>query len=68
MLYFSETAWSLPDICEVNEAFERSYDSGAYETKIASLIKNCVQHLRKQDTRAFEAWKQAVRTLKQEDH
>ena len=27
MLYFSETAWTLPDMMEVNEAFEGEYDT-----------------------------------------
>jgi hypothetical protein len=31
MLYFSETAWTLPDIEEVNEAFDREYDQAKYE-------------------------------------
>jgi len=26
MLYFTETAWTLPDIMEVNEVFDRDYD------------------------------------------
>jgi hypothetical protein len=28
MLYFSETAWTLPDIGEVNDAFDREYNQG----------------------------------------
>ena len=33
MLYFSETAWTLPDIMEVNEEFDRRYDQDEYEQK-----------------------------------
>ena len=27
MLYFSETGWTLPDMMEVDEAFDRDYDA-----------------------------------------
>lgn len=38
MLYFSETAWTLPDIMEVNNEFDREYDQAEYENKISRLI------------------------------
>jgi hypothetical protein len=41
MLYFSEGHWTLPDIMEVNEEFERDYVQEEYEEKIASLILSC---------------------------
>lgn len=28
MLYFSETGWTLPDIMEGNEEFDREYETG----------------------------------------
>ena len=34
ILYFSETAWTLPDIEEVNDAFDREYNQAEYERKI----------------------------------
>ena len=37
MLYFTETAWTLPDIMEVNDQFDREYDAAEYEKKIADL-------------------------------
>jgi hypothetical protein len=40
MLYFSETAWTLPDIMEVNEEFDRRYDQDGYERKIAQLVRS----------------------------
>jgi hypothetical protein len=43
MLYFSETAWTLPDIMEVNSTFDRDYDQKKYEQKIRELSRNfCV--------------------------
>jgi len=33
ILYWSETDWTLPEIDEVNTAFERDYDQKRYERK-----------------------------------
>ncbi len=68
MLYFSETAWTLPDIMEVNEAFEGDYDQAEYEQKIGKLVRNLCAHTRGNDREEFEAWKEALRTLRREDH
>jgi hypothetical protein len=68
MLYFSETGWSLPDMLEVNAEFDRDYDSGEYEQKIAGLIRNLRAGMRERNTRESEDWEVAVRVLSQEDH
>ncbi len=68
MLYFSETAWTLPDIAEVNEAFDREYDQAEYERKIANLIRKLATRARAEDREELDAWTEAVRTLKKEDH
>ena len=39
MLYFTESGWTLPNILEVNAAFERDYDDDEYERKIAELAR-----------------------------
>lgn len=39
MLYFSETDWTRPDIMEVNDEFDRDYDSNAYEKKITRVAR-----------------------------
>jgi hypothetical protein len=68
MLYFSETAWTLPDIAEVNDAFDREYDQASYEEKIGNLVRNFCTHSRKTNREDFEAWKEAVQKICQEDH
>ena len=68
MLYFTETAWTLPDIANVNDAFDREYDQAEYERKIAGLIRNLSADARANNQGEFEAWKEAVRTLRKEDH
>ena len=34
MLYFSETAWTLPDIMSVNEDFDRQHDQDEYDRRL----------------------------------
>jgi hypothetical protein len=67
MLYFSEAAWTLPDMMEVNDAFCREYDQAEYEDKIAKLIRN-LRATVGADKGEREAWTEAARTLAREDH
>ncbi|HTB11337.1 MAG TPA: hypothetical protein VK752_07200 [Bryobacteraceae bacterium] len=68
MLYFSETAWTLPDIGEVNDAFDREYDMAEYEQKIMSLVRKFRAHARAENREELQTWAEAVRTLGKEDH
>jgi len=68
MLYFSEVDWSLPDIMEVNEVFEREYDDAAYEEKIAGLIRSFQKRMRKESHDEYDSWEGAVCVLRREDH
>jgi hypothetical protein len=68
MLYFSETAWTLPDTAAVNDAFDREYNQAEYERKIGKLIRNMRTTDRAHNREEFEAWNEALRTLRQEDH
>jgi hypothetical protein len=66
MMYFTETAWTLPDIWEVNKVFERDYDQPTYEAKIGKIARKA--RARVASTHELEKWKEAIRTLKREDH
>ena len=66
MMYFTETAWTLPDIEKVSEDFDREYDQSTYEAKIGSLAQQARRHANEIDE--LKDWKDAVRTLEQEDH
>jgi hypothetical protein len=68
MLYFSETAWTLPDIAAVSDAFDRDYDQARYEEKIGTLVRNFTANSRKNNRGDFDAWTEAVRTIHREDH
>ena len=64
MLYFSETAWTLPDIMDVSDEFDRTYDQGEYEKKIADLVKNAGKRARKDNREEYEGWWDAIRVLR----
>jgi hypothetical protein len=66
MMYFTETAWTLPDIWDVNEVFERDYDQPTYEGKIGELARKA--RTLGVAANELETWKEAVRVLKSEDH
>ncbi len=68
MLYFSETDWTLPDMAEVNEAFDREYDQEAYEEKIGKLIRNLLASARDNSQEELTSWDEAVQILDREDH
>jgi hypothetical protein len=68
MLYFSETAWTLPDIAEVNDAFDRDHDQTQYEQKIGRLIRSFRATARKNNRDEFDTWSEAARTIRREDH
>jgi hypothetical protein len=68
MLYFSETGWTLPNIMEVNDEFERGYDTPTYEKKIARLITAATKRARKENPEEFTKWTDAIRKLNKKDH
>lgn len=68
MLYFSETDWTLPDIMQVNEQFDREYDQDDYEKKIKKLIIGAAKHDRKESSDQYDSWLEAIRVLEKEDH
>jgi hypothetical protein len=67
-LYFSETAWTLPDMKKVNEEFDQNFDQWDYEKKIARLIRNARNRDRQRDTRGAGSWSDAIAVLSKEDH
>jgi len=67
MLYFSEAAPALPNIIELNEAFDRDYDRAEYESRIVKLIRR-IRSMERRDKDATRAWNKAVQDLSGEDH
>jgi hypothetical protein len=68
MLYFTEAYPSLPDIYEVNEEFERSYNTADYETKVALLLKSARSRDQNQNPEREQQWKDALNSLAHQDH
>jgi len=67
MLYFSETDWTLPDISEVETAFESDYDRALYEKKIVKIVR----HLRgreRRETTDCDLWNVAIEKLRESDY
>ena len=68
MLYFSETGWTLPDMAEVNECFDRDYDQDEYEAKIAGLVQAYLAHAGAESKEELKDWEEAVEKLSEGDH
>jgi hypothetical protein len=68
MLYFTETGWTLPDMKEVSEEFDRGYDQGDYEQKIGGLAARLQSRLEVQGEQGRETWDRAIEKLSQGDH
>jgi hypothetical protein len=68
MLYFTETYWTLPDMMEVNEAFEQEYDNDQYEKKISQLARHARVRLRKDNPQELQDCYDAISILSKEDH
>jgi hypothetical protein len=68
MLYFTESGWTLPDMMKVSEDFDREYDQGKYERKIAKLVTKADRRMRKSSRDDYDRWWAAIRFLQREDH
>ena len=68
MLYFTESGWTLPDITQVSEEFDREYEQDAYEVKIAKIVAKAHKNILKRSRDEYERWWAAIRFLKREDH
>jgi hypothetical protein len=67
MLSYSEIEGSQ-DFEELNDAFEQQHDTTEYEGKIGELARSFIAQVRKENSEDLCSWKQAVQTLKREDH
>ncbi len=68
MLYFTETGWTLPDMPEISDRFDRDYDQDEYEEKIAKLVKSAANRAKKTSKDEYKQWWAAVRLLRRQDH
>lgn len=68
MLYFTERGWTLPDMMDVSEDFDREYDQAKYEQKIAKLVTKADRRIRKSSGDDYDRWRAAIRFLQREDH
>jgi len=68
MLYFTESGWTLPDIMQVNEQFDREYDQDQYERNMTRIIAKAYRRVLRDSRDEYDKWWAAVRYLRREDH
>ena len=49
MLFFSEVGWTLRDMMQVSDEFDREYDQADYEKKIAQIIQILDERFKKNE-------------------
>lgn len=68
MLHFTEVHPTIPNILEINEEFEKNYNSDEYEEKVTKLLKNARDRDNQDDANKEQKWKDALYALRGEDH
>ena len=68
ILFTSEVGWTLPDMMQVSDEFDREYNQNDYENKVSSLIENLDTRLRKENRAQYEDRLSAIRFLRRKDH
>ena len=68
MLYYSESGWTLPDIADVCERFDREFDPDEYEERIAGLVRAIEGRHKSGGGLERERWNCALDKLGKEDH
>jgi hypothetical protein len=68
MLYYSETAWTLPDMRAAAGEFDRQFDQAEYERKIVGLVQRAYRRDVKESPEDYDKWWAAMRALSHEDH
>jgi hypothetical protein len=67
MLFFSEAHPSLPDMYEVLNEFNQTYNMFPYERTVSTLICNAFRRDR-EDAALAQQWEDARKSLRWEDH
>lgn len=69
MMYFTESdPASCDNPIELNEEFERQYNTPDYEAKISRLLHHAYKRLKQEDPERARQWDKAIRVLRRGDH
>jgi hypothetical protein len=68
MLYFTEADGPRPEMLELNDEFEKHYDTHEYESRISRLIRNAYKRDRKNSQDQLAKWWENIRILERGDH
>src|SRR5258708_5320702 len=67
-VYVSATGTPFPDRGETSDGFDRDYAQSTYEQKIGMLVHKFCAEARRTNRNDLDSWKEAVRTIRPEDH
>jgi hypothetical protein len=68
MLYFTEGPEAAENPIELNEEFEKEYDTDEYEAKMSKLFSNAYKRLKKENPAGVSEWNKAIEKLETGDH
>jgi hypothetical protein len=68
MLYASKNGWTLPDMDEVQDAFDRYHEAVEYELKMTNLIRMVRIDAAAARPEELRDWDEAVRVLGGDEH
>lgn len=69
MMYFTESdPASCANPLELNDEFEKQYETDEYEAKVSQLLQHVCKRLKHEDPEALRNWNEAISTLRKGDH
>lgn len=68
MLFFTETGWTLPEMKQVSEEFDKRYSQDEYEKKIASIVATVRARFTNERQQEQMTWDSALEKLNRGDH
>ena len=68
MMQFTESSDAVENPIELNDEFEKHYDTSEFERKIALLLADAYRRLKKETPDTARTWDSCIRKLKKGDH
>ena len=69
MMYFTESdPASCANPLELNDEFEKQYETEEYEAKVSQLLRHAYKRLKHENPEALRNWNEAIGTLRKGDH
>jgi hypothetical protein len=68
MMYFTESGYCPENPIQLNEEFEAKYATPEYEEKLARLLRDAHERLKKETAESLRPWNDAISCLRKGDH